>query len=280
MIEIRDISKRYGEVLALDNVSLKLHEGKIYGLLGRNGAGKSTLLNILTGRIFATDGDAFMDGERILENDAALGRIYLMSEKTLYPEGMRIKDAFKWSREFYPDFDIQYAEKLAGLFSLNMRKKVKSLSTGYNSIFKLIVGLSANTPYVFFDEPVLGLDANHRDLFYKLLVESYAENPRCIVISTHLIEEVSAIIEEVVIIKQGRIIRNENREELLRQGYSVSGPASAVDAFVEGREVLGQDVLGGLKSAYIMGQKPDSIPEGLETAPMDLQRLFIQLTNA
>lgn len=274
------VSKRFGEIQALDNVSLSFDEGKIYGLLGRNGAGKSTLLNILAGRVFASGGQVSIDGEKAVENDGAQRKVYLMSEQMLYPENMRVREAFKWTKEFYPDFDADYARGAADTFSLNINKKMKALSTGYGSIFKLIIGLSVNTPYIIFDEPVLGLDANHRDVFYKLLMEKYSVNPCCVVISTHLIEEVSGIIEEVVIIKDGRIIRKESREALLRGGYSVSGMAGAVDSFVEGREVIGEDVLGGLKTAYVMGERPGNAPGGLELAAIDLQKLFIQLTNA
>lgn len=279
-IEFKNVSKRFGNVTALDNVSLSFEEEKIYGLLGRNGAGKSTLLNILTSRIFASSGEITVDGENAVENDRAMSKIYLMSEKTLYPESMNIKDALRWSGEFYPSFDMDYAKKIAGLFSLDLNKKVKSLSTGYGSIFKLVIALSVNTPYIIFDEPVLGLDANHRDLFYKLLIEKYAENPSCIVISTHLIEEISHLIEDVVIIKEGRIMKQESRESLMRSGYAVSGTGPAVDKFISGKQLVGQDILGGLKTAYVMGDRPENVPEGLEISAIDLQKLFIQLTSA
>lgn len=278
-IEIKSLTKTYGDTLALDDVSLTLEAGKIYGLLGRNGAGKTTLLNIITGRVLASGGTVTLDGAPTPENDAALQNIYMLSEHTYYPEKMRVRDALKWSAAFYPDFDPAYAAKLCDAFALDTRKKVASLSTGYGTIFKLIVGLSTNVPYLLLDEPVLGLDANHRDLFYKTLVEKYAEKPFCAVLSTHLVEEVSSIVEDVVIIKNGRVIQNTSRDELLCQGYSVSGVGAAVDEFVRGQRLLGQDVLGGLKTAYVLGDKPDNLPDTLVTDTLDLQRLFIQLTN-
>lgn len=278
-IEIKNLTKRYGDTVALDDVTLTLEENKIYGLLGRNGAGKTTLLNIMTGRIFADSGTVTLNGAPTTENDAALRQMYMLSEHTYYPEKMRLRDAFKWSAQFYPNFDSDYAGKLCDAFSLDVRKKVDGLSTGYGTIFKLIIALSTNAPYLLLDEPVLGLDANHRDLFYKTLLEKYAENPFCAVLSTHLVEEVSNLIEDVVIVKDGRVIQNTPRDELLCQGYSVSGVAPAVDEFTKGQRLLGEDVLGGLKTAYILGNKPDHVPEALVTSTLDLQRLFIQLTN-
>lgn len=279
-IEIQNVSKHYGDVQALEKVSLRFGENKIYGLLGRNGAGKTSLLNIVTGRILADDGEVLVDGAPALENDAALRKLYMTSEVTLYPESMKIRDAFRWTKRFYPEFDLEYAEQLAKRFELNTNKRVKTLSTGYTSIFKLVIALAVNTPYLLFDEPVLGLDANNRDLFYRLLIEKCSETPCTVVISTHLIEEVSSIVEEIVIIKNGAIIRNESRETLLSQGYAVSGTARLVEDYVAGKNVISVESLGGLKTAYILGNAGREIPDGLELSKLDLQKLFIQLTNS
>ena len=278
-IEIKDISKSFKDTKALTDVDLCLEEGKIYGLLGRNGAGKSTLLNIINNRIFADKGTVVLNGNRMEENEEILSQFFLVNENNLYPEGMKVKDAFFWAQKFYPDFDMDYARKLCAVFELSLKKKIKNLSTGYQSIFKNIMALSVNVPYVFLDELVLGLDAYHRDLFYRLLIEKYAEHPFTAVISTHLIEEVTNIVEQVIIIKNGKIIRNESRDAILNNGYCISGRASLVDSYVSGREMIGEDVIGGLKTAYLLGKPDDVLPDGLELSAMDLQKLFIQLTG-
>lgn len=278
-IEIKNLTKKFGDNTALNNVSISFEENKIYGLLGRNGAGKSTLLNVITNRLFATEGKVFIDGLPACENDKAQEKIYLMSEKTLYPQEMKLKAILKWTKNFYPDFDMERAYELAKIFKLDTNKKMKALSTGYTSIFKLIIALSVNTPYVILDEPVLGLDANHRELFYQLLIEKYSEEPFTIIISTHLIEEISSLIEEAVIINNGKILVHKTREELLASGYSVSGKATDVDAYISGKETIGVDALGGLKTAYIMGKPDSDIPANLEITALDLQKLFVKLTN-
>ncbi len=281
-IKCENVTKSFGQVQALKGVSITFEEGKIYGLLGRNGAGKSTLLNILTGRIFADSGSVTVDGEPAIENDRAQSKIFLMSEKTLHPDAMKVREAFRWAKAFYPDFDEDYAMNLAGDFALNTGAKIAGLSTGYHSIFKLILALSVNVPYVLLDEPILGLDANHRELFYKRLLEKYAEEPFAVVLSTHLIEEVASLVEDVVIIKEGQVLRQESRDSLLSQGYTVSGGAAAVETYIQGRSVLGVDSLGGLRTAYVLGQPDKSAgsAQDLEFGPMDLQKLFIQLTNS
>ena len=275
-IEIKNITKDFGDARALDNVTLTFGDDKIYGLLGNNGAGKSTLLGILTDRLYPTKGTVTVDGENITNNDAALGKIFLVAEQNLFPEDMAVRKAFDAAQLFYPAFDRAYAENLSGKFGLNTKKKIKALSTGYASIFRLILGLSANTPYLLLDEPVLGLDAQHRDMFYRLLMEKYGDNPCTIVISTHLIAEAADLIEHAVIIRDGRILKDCQSEELTADVYSVSGPTGLVDAYLEGKHVLTANVLGGLKTACVQGRS-GSLPEGLEFSGVNLQDYFISL---
>lgn len=277
-IEIKGLTKIYGKNTALDNANLTFEENKIYGLLGRNGAGKSTMLNLISNRIFATSGEIYIDGEPSVENDKALSKIYCMSEKNLIPGGFKFKKAIEVTALFYPDFDKDYAYELAKKFDLDVKKKMISFSTGYNSIAKIILALASNAKYVFFDEPVLGLDPNHRELFYKELLEKYINDGGTFIISTHLIEECANILEKVVVIKEGKIIADKTTEELLETAYTVSGKAAAVDEYCRGKEVMGSDAIGGLKSAYIKG-KPENVPEGLEVSKASLQNLFVQMTN-
>jgi len=279
-VQVNQLTMQFGDVTALNNVTLSFEENKIYGLLGRNGAGKSTLINVITNKIFPTKGFVSIDGKLSVENDTVLQNIYCMSEKSLYPPNMKVRDILKWTKEFYPNFDMEYANKLAEKFSLNTKKSVKQLSTGYSSIFKIVVALACNAPIIFLDEPVLGLDANHRELFYKLLIEDYSENPRTIVISTHLIDEVADIIEQVIIIKDGSVIMDDSAEKVKTMGYSVSGKASDIDMFLSDKKALAVDTLGGLKTAYMMGNHAEHISSELEISALDLEKLFIQLTNA
>lgn len=280
-LKIEGVHKNFGSTKALNGVSLELQENKIYGLLGRNGAGKTTLLNIINNRIFANEGSITLDGEDVVENENIQSQFYFVGEISLFPESMKIHKAFKWTASFYPEFDEAYALELAKKFELPLKKKINGLSTGYKSIFKNILALSVNTPFVFLDEPVLGLDANHRELFYKVLIEKYIERPATYVISTHLIEEVANIIEDVIIIKQGKIMKQDSKENLLSQGYCVSGMASAVEKYSSGKNVIGTESLGGLKSAYILGSRENENEiSDLEFSALDLQKLFIQLTNS
>lgn len=277
-IKLSNITKSFGDVRALDGVSLELDEGKIYGLLGPNGAGKTTLLNIITNRLYPDSGEAFIDGEPLADNDRALGKLFMMGTENLYPSEMRVRNAFKTAAMFYKNFDISRAEQLSKKFELSTKKKINSLSAGYSSIFRLIMALSANTPYILLDEPVLGLDAGHRELFYKLLLEKYSQSQCTVILSTHLIQEAAPLIEHAVVIASGQLIKNLPVDELLSGAYNISGPAAEVDAYLAGKRVLRQEKLGGLKTACVEG-KPENVPAALELGRVELQEYFIGLTN-
>ena len=279
-IQMNNVCKRFGQTQALDNVSLRFGEQKIYGLLGNNGAGKTTLFNIITNRYFADSGTVTLDGQDISDNERALSQIYMLSEKNYYPEDMNVKDALRWAARFYPGFDKAFAAELANRFGLPLKKRINALSTGYETLFKIVVALSTNAPFLLLDEPVLGLDAVHRDMFYRLLIQQFERRPACYVISTHLIEEVTGLIEDVIIIREGEILLHESTEELLSRGYTVSGPVAAVDEFINGRTCIGEDQLGGLKSAYLLEPVSSAnVPEGLVVSKLNLQQLFVQLTK-
>ncbi|HMN63175.1 MAG TPA: ABC transporter ATP-binding protein [Anaerolinea sp.] len=283
-IEIKNVSKAYGKVSALKNVTATITDGKICGLLGRNGAGKTTLLNILTNRIFADQGQIWMDGETVTENDRAQAKIFYMTEKTLYPNDKRVRDVFQLTRGFYPQFDQEYADNLAERFKLETGKKIGGLSTGYQSIFKLILTLASNAAVIIFDEPVLGLDANHRDLFYKELLAHYNSAPKTVILSTHLIEEAAGVLEDVIIIKEGQIILTQPVEDLMQTAYTVSGSQENVDRFTVGKKVIREEALGRFKAATIYQKRNGSdqvamAQLGLDLSPARLQELIISLTN-
>lgn len=278
-IELKGVTKRYGATTALDNVTVSFGGGAVYGLLGSNGAGKTTMMNIITNRIWPDAGEVTIDGVSAPGCDAALGKVYMMAEANLFPDSMKVEGALKLTKSFYPTFDMDYALSVAQKFALPTKKKVKALSTGYASIFRLTLALAVNTPYVIFDEPVLGLDAQHRDLFYRLLMEKCADGEQTVILSTHLIQEAASLISHAVIIKNGRIIRDADTDELAGAAYQVSGPAAAVDKYISGRHVLTVNNLGGLRTACVEGKPEPEAVQGLEFAGMDLQDYFIGLMN-
>ncbi len=278
-IRTQNLTKTYKDINALSNVSVNFEFGKIYGLLGRNGAGKSTLIKLITNRIFADSGEVFVNNILSTDNQKTRKFLFCMSEANYYPN-LKVTALFKWTKEFYPDFDTQKALELSQKFEVNLKKKFNALSTGYKNIVKLIIALSLNCPYTIFDEPVVGLDVNHRELFYKLLLEKYEENECTIILATHLIEEIANLIEHVVLIDEGEILLDDNIENVLSLGYSVAGKAEEIENYTKNRNVLDIETVAGMKIAYIMGEVDyTSISENMTVSQLNLQKLFLKLTE-
>lgn len=275
------LTKQYRHQVILQDISFRLVPAKIYGLLGRNGAGKTTLLNIISNRIFPTAGTVRLGKENIDNNDAALSKIFLMSEVNLYPREMNLRQSFDLADATYGDFDYKQANRLAELFNLNPKDKITNLSTGQRTLSKLIMALTVNADYVFLDEPILGLDATHRDLFYKELVRTYQERPRTFVLSTHLISEIQRLVEHVLILDQHQIVVDADLDELLAKAYAISGPAKLVDDYASGLRVLQTEDLGNIRTAYVLDHLDDQrvIPDQIKIDHYDLQHLFIYLTE-
>lgn len=214
MIEIKSLTKIYGDKKVLDKINLFFEDSKIYGLLGSNGAGKTTMMKIITNRAFPTSGSVCLNGNTVTENETVQKNIFYVTEKDKYPKDIKMKDLLKWEARFYEKFDIDYAKRLAQLFNLDLNKKTNTLSTGYYTIFKVIVSLASNTDVMILDEPVLGIDSLYREMFYKVLLEHHQKNKNLILIATHLIDEVEPVLEEVIIIDNGNIIKQGSIKEL------------------------------------------------------------------
>lgn len=284
VVEVDGLTKRFGDVVALDDVTLSVRSGAITGLLGRNGAGKTTLMQTITGQDFATSGTIRVFGEHPVENAKVLSRISFIKESQKYPDEFKPKHVFACAPWFYENWDADFAARLIDDFQLPVNRRIKKLSRGQLSAVGVIVGLAARAPLTFFDEPYLGLDAVARQIFYDRLLEDYGEHPRTIILSTHLIDEVANILEHVVVIDKGRIIMDESAESARESATTVVGPRGAVDAFVAGRKVLHREGVGGLASVTVerldADERRDALASGLELAPVSLQQLIVRTTNS
>ena len=203
------IGKIYGKKQVLKNINLTLEKGKIYGLIGRNGAGKTTLLSIMSAQNPASEGTVSWNGENVWENRKALDHICFSRELSinLYGSGvsgMKVKDYLKTASYYYQNWDQTLAEELIKKFELNTKQRINKMSKGMLSMVTIIVALASKADFTFMDEPVAGLDVVMRDYFYHKLMEEYTEAGRTFVISTHIIEEATDLMEAVVMSKMAR----------------------------------------------------------------------------
>ena len=278
------ISKNYGKKEILKNIDFTLEKGKIYGLIGRNGAGKTTLLSILSAQNPATEGSVTWNGETVWENRKALDHICFSRELStnLYGSGvsaLKVKEYLKNASYYYPNWDQKMADELIEKFELNTKQRINKMSKGMLSMVTIIVALASKADFTFMDEPVAGLDVVMRDYFYHKLMEEYTETGRTFVISTHIIEEASDLMEEVIMIKNGEILLKENTQELLERSYHVSGLAEVVDEATKGYDVHHEEKTGRSKSVTILLKEGQKLPEGYDVTiqPLNLEKLFVSL---
>lgn len=279
-MEFKQVTRNFGRKQVLRGVNMTWAAGQLYGLLGRNGAGKSTLMKIVNNRLFPTAGKVLLDGKSVTENAAAQNRIFLMSAATLYPGDSRIAQLFTLTRQMYGSFDDQLAAHLVQAFGLDPHQRLRKLSTGYRTIAKLIIALCVPCDFVMLDEPVLGLDANNREIFYQELAATFAKRPRTFIIASHLIEEIENLVTHVFVLDGGTITLDEDVADLAVKGRVVTGPAALVREWLSGTCVLRTVQLGGMVTAYTLDaplEKP--LPTGVSVDGMDLQQLYLELTR-
>lgn len=285
IVELSRVNKSYGSAFhALQEVNLTIQENKIYGLLGRNGAGKTTLLHLITAQIFPTSGDIKVFGEAPYENAAVLRQICFIKESQKYPDTFRVKDVLSVASSLYPNWNAAMADSMVSTFRLPINRRIKKLSRGMLSSVGIIVGLASRAPLTIFDEPYLGLDAVARELFYDLLIQDYMEYPRTIILSTHLIDEISAMLEQVIVLDQGKLLMNEEAEVCRGSAYHVSGMQADVERFTADKEVLHQETLGNTMTAVVLTKghkdfRKQADLNNVRLSPVSLQQLMIQLTK-
>jgi ABC-2 type transport system ATP-binding protein len=283
VVTAHGVTKRYGDVVALDEVGFSLRENTIHGLLGRNGAGKTTLMQVLTGQVLANAGRVDVFGADPYENERTQAKICFVKESQAYPSAYRVRHVLRSARDLFPHWDDELARSLVGQFQLPVNRGVRKLSRGMRSALGVTIGLAARAPLTIFDEPYLGLDAVARQIFYDRLLVDYAAHPRTVVLSTHLIDEVSDLIERVLLLDRGRLVLDEDADVLRGQFMAATGPELSVDGFAAGRTEMHRERLGGLVRATIrgtFGSRDRSLAQalGVEIEPLSLQQFVVRMT--
>jgi ABC-2 type transport system ATP-binding protein len=283
IVEATSLTKRYRRVTAVDAASFAIEQNTITGLLGRNGAGKTTLMHLLTGQEFATSGSVRVFGASSVENAGVLQHTCFVKESQRYPEDMKPKHVLATAPRFFANWDAAFARDLVDEFRLPVDRRIKKLSRGQLSSVGVIVGLASRAPLTIFDEPYLGLDAVARQAFYDRLLADYAEHPRTVVLSTHLIDEVADLLEHAIVIDDGRVIIDSPVDALRADAATIAGPADAVEQATRALSVLHREHLGGFVSATVVGVTDDDRravrAAGLEVSPVSLQQLIIRQTS-
>jgi ABC-2 type transport system ATP-binding protein len=279
-ISVAGLTRRYRDQLALDHVTLDLEPGSITGLLGRNGAGKTTFMRIVAGHEFASAGTVTVLGASPVENETVLRQMVFVREDQSYPD-FRVRQAVQVASVLYPNWSHELAGALLEEFDLPLNRKVRKLSRGMRSALGIVIGLAARAEITLFDEPYAGLDPVARQLFYDRLLADYAEHPRTVLLSTHLIDEAAGLLERVVVIDRGRIALNMDADDLRGAAISVSGPAIAVAEFTAGRSVWDRRRIASQESAVVAGaldetDRARAAALHLHLEPLTLQQMVVR----
>lgn len=284
-IEVRNVRQRFGQVVALDDVSFTIEPNRITGLLGRNGSGKTTLLSIMTAFRKPDSGTVLIDGEPLWENPDLTSQIAFIREGGDTVDGdEKVSEAFRYAAWLRPNWDAAYAERLVEIFQVPTRHRIGKLSRGQRSALGLVLGLAARAPITIFDESYLGLDAPSRVAFADAVLADFMESPRTFILSTHLIGEMAPLFESVLVLDRGKVLLHRDTDDLLQEGTSITGPSVQVDAFVAGMKVIGRRSLGRTTSAMVMAtlnaeQRRAAGSAGLDLTPLGLQEMFVHLTG-
>lgn len=276
MIELQQVTKRYGQAAVLKNITLSIDEPGIYCLLGRNGAGKTTLLKSIAGYQNITDGCIKVDGKEITTSTLDTGVSYI--ENFAKHFNLPVRKLLKIASEVNPDYDYDFASEMMERFELDGKKKFSHLSLGMKTTVSTIICLASSKAVILLDEPVLGFDAIMRVEFYDMLTESFKKHPRIIIVSTHIIEEIAKTIEKLIIIDRGSIRFFDTLQSVEAKAFSVSGLQRDVEAATRGLNVIGQSTVGGLVTSYIFDTPPQESAM-IEVRALSLQDFFIQMVG-
>ncbi len=217
MIEIRNLTKKYGKTLALDNINLDIPRGEIIGLFGENGAGKTTLIKSILDLI-SYEGTITLDGKPITRKN--IGKMsFATAERSFFPN-LNAREHAEFYDMHFGTFRKKRFKGLMDFFELDMKKAIGSMSMGQQNQFEVIMALSQGADYIFMDEPFAGNDIFNREDFYKVL-SGILEPEETVMLSTHLIEEVSNFVGRAVLIRKGKLIGDANIEDLEEQGLTL-----------------------------------------------------------
>lgn len=283
-VEVNNLSLNYKQFQALKNISFKLDDEKIYGLIGRNGAGKTSLLSLFASLREATEGSIKINGEIVFENYKMMQNVAFVYQKDYREEQTKAGKLIERAGRCRTNYDKEYTKYLINLFKLDIDKPTNKLSKGMQSVLDIIIGLSSRAPITIFDEAYLGMDAPTRVVFYQELLKDQEKHPRIMILSTHLVSEMDYLFDEVLIFHEGQLLVKEDYDILVSRGVTITGAVEEINEFAKNKKVIGEQRLGNTKAITLYEEQNNDIKreaqkKGFDIDNISLQDLFIYLTE-
>lgn len=289
MIEIREVSKAFGDIKALENVSMNIEEAKVFGLIGTNGAGKSTLLRILAGILRTDKGDVVIDDETVYENDVLKQKIFFMSDDQYYLSGSTPKDMAGFYAGIYTDFDYEKFSELLSVFKLDPERKINTFSKGMKKQLLVVLALSSMAKYLLCDETFDGLDPVVRQATKSLFISEMEKRALTPVIASHNLRELEDICDSIGMMYKGGIILNDSLDDMklkLSKLQCVFKKESDFEILKDRLDILDFYKRGSLYTLTVRGTNQECSkmiqefqPVFYENLPLSLEEIYISETE-
>ncbi|OCA85735.1 ABC transporter [Bacillus sp. FJAT-27225] len=285
IIECNTISKSFLRKKALDGISFSIGENTITGLVGRNGAGKTTLLKLIAGLLKPTSGSLKVFSEKPFNSLTVSANSIFIDDKMVFPSALPLGEILEEAGRFYPNWDAGLARRLFTYFSFDPKNYHTRLSKGKTSTFNAIIGIASRCPLTMFDEPTTGMDEATRKDFYRALLKDYIAHPRTIILSSHHLEEIEDILEDILFIQSGRALLHLPVADLKEWAIELRGSRELVEKICLEKEVIHQKLFGaGTAAAVVRNEFTEAELNGLhytgiEFKPVSTSDLFVYLTN-
>ncbi|MDN6358908.1 MAG: ABC transporter ATP-binding protein [Yaniella sp.] len=275
-IELQGVTRTFGGVTALEDISFQVPQHCIVGLLGRNGAGKTTAMSIMAGQDRPSRGQVTVLGHAPFEHAATLSQIMYVRDNQRYPDDYKLHHVLRIAPAFAANWDAEFAAELVEAFQIPANTPVRKLSRGQLSSIAIVLSLASRAPVTLLDEPYLGLDATARTTFHTMLLRDYQHYPRTIVLSTHLIDESESLFDRVVILDQARVVVDDEADAVRAHAVSLSGTTQAVNNVLQDRPVLERRCIGALTAVIALGSIDTQLRQRATHYGVQLQQPSLQ----
>ena len=288
MLEAKNLTKRFDDIMAVDHISAQIRDGYVFGLIGSNGAGKSTFLRMASGVLKPDEGTIQLDGEDIYENLKMKRRFFYISDDQFFFGNATPQELMAFYRTVYPEFNVQRYYHLLESFDLGKRRKVSTFSKGMKKQLSVILGLCANTEYIFCDETFDGLDPVMRQAVKSLFANDMAERNLTPIIASHNLRELEDICDHVGLLHKGGILLSKDLDDMklnIHKIQCVLKPGMKAEE-LEGLDIVKTEYRGSLATITVRGKREEveaamraGEPLFFELIPLSLEEIFISETE-